>query len=99
MKALMAAIKGVLDNYETPDSPEGLDAAMRLLRSEYELAEIRAEMIRRKQSEAGKTTKRRLTKKAAREMAKKRWAAGVALKPCEGDGARSTTDKLRDAAQ
>lgn len=77
MKTLMAAIKGALDNYETPDSPEGLDAAMRLLRSEYELAEIRIERVRRKQSEAGKTTKRRLTKKDARAMAKLSWAAGV----------------------
>ena len=77
MKTLMAAIKGSLDNYETPDSPEGLDAAMRLLRSEYELAEIRIERVRRKQSEAGKTTKRRLTKKDARAMAKLSWAAGV----------------------
>jgi hypothetical protein len=94
MKALMLAIKGALDNYETPDSPEGMDAAMRLLRSEYELAEIRADMIRRKQSEAGKTTKRRLTKKDARAMAKTRWAAGVALKPCEHDGARSTTHRI-----
>lgn len=77
MKTLMAAIKGALDNYETPDSPEGMNAAMRLLRSEYERAEIRSDMIRRKQSEAGKTTKRKLTKKDARAMAKLSWAAGV----------------------
>ena len=75
MKTLMAAIKGALDNYEQPDRPEGLDAAMRLLRSEYELAEIRIEHVRRKQSLAGTATKRKLTKKEARRIAMVRWAA------------------------
>jgi len=74
MKTLMAAIKGALDNYETPDSPEGLDAAMRLLRSEYELADIRLERMRSAQSLAGRTTKRKLTKVEARRIAKLRWA-------------------------
>ncbi len=77
MKALMIAIKGVLDNYETPDSPEGLDAAMHLLRSEYELAEIRLERVRRKQSLAGKTTSRKLSKREARRIALLRWGAGA----------------------
>ena len=79
MKTLMAAIRGALDNYEMPDSPEGMDDAMRLLRSEYELAEIRLERVRRKQSEAGKTTKRKLTKKDARAMAQKRWSDGQVI--------------------
>jgi len=74
MKTLMAAIKGALDNYETPDSPEGLDATMRLLRSEYQLADIRLERMRSAQSIAGKATKRKLTKKEARRIAKLRWA-------------------------
>ena len=77
MKTLMAAIKGALDNYETPDSPEGLDAAMRLLRSEYELAEIRLERVRSAQSLAGKATKRKLTKKEASRIAMVRWAKWV----------------------
>lgn len=76
MKTLMAAIKSAIDNYETPDSPEGLDA-MRLLRSEYELAEIRIERVRHKQSLAGKATKRKLTKKEARRISLVRWAAGA----------------------
>lgn len=77
MKALMAAIKGALDNYETPDSPEGLASAMRTLRMEFEVAKVRIELVRRKQSLAGKATKRKLTKKDARAMAKLSWAAGV----------------------
>jgi hypothetical protein len=74
MKTLMAAIRGALDNYETPDSPEGLDAAMRLLRSEYEIAEIRLERMRSAQSLAGRTTKRNITKDEASRIAKIRWA-------------------------
>jgi hypothetical protein len=74
MKTLMAAIRGALGNYETPDSPEGLDAAMRLLRSEYELAEIRLERVRSAQSLAGRATKRKLTKDEATRIAKLRWA-------------------------
>ena len=74
MKTLMAAIKGALDNYETPDSPEELDAAMRLLRSEYELADIRLERMRSAQSLAGRTTKRKLPKVEATRIAKLRWA-------------------------
>ena len=44
--------------------------------------------------EGGKKSRRKLTKKQAREMVKARErkrAAGVDLKPCEHDGARSTT--------
>ena len=74
MKTLMAAIRGALDNYVTPDSPEGLDAAMRLLRSEYEIAEIRLERMRSAQSLAGRTTKRNITKDEASRIAKIRWA-------------------------
>lgn len=77
MKTLMVAIKGALDNYETPDSPEGLDAAMRLLRSEYELADIRLERVRSAQSFAGRTTKRKLTKEEASRIAMVRWAKKV----------------------
>jgi len=77
MKTLMAAIKGALDNYETPDSPEALDAAMRLLRSEYELADIRLERVRSAQSLAGRATKRTLTKEEASRIAMVRWAKKV----------------------
>jgi len=77
MKALMLAIKVALDNYETPDSPEGLDAAMRLLRSEYELADIRLERVRSAQSLAGRATKRELTKEEASRIAMVRWAKKV----------------------
>ena len=77
MKTLMAAIKNALDNYETPDSPEGLDAAMRLLRSEYELADIRLERMRSAQSLAGRATKRKLTKEEASRIAMVRWAKKV----------------------
>ena len=77
MKTLMAAIRGALDNYETPDSFEGLDAAMRLLRSEYELADIRLERVRSAQCLAGRATKRKLTKEEASRIAKLRWAKKI----------------------
>jgi len=52
--------------------------------------------------EGGKKSRRKLTKKQAREMVKARErkrAAGVALKPREQDGARSTTGKHSDTAK
>jgi hypothetical protein len=51
--------------------------------------------LRKAASKGGKKSRRKLTKKQAREMVKARErkrAAGVALKPCEQDGARSTTE-------
>ena len=50
-------------------------------------------------SKGGKKSRRKLTKKQAREMVKARElkrAAGVALKSRERGGARSTTGKLSD---
>jgi hypothetical protein len=49
----------------------------------------------------GQKSRRKLTKKQARDMVKARElkrAVGVALKPCERDGARSTTVRLSDDA-
>ena len=86
MKTLQTAIKNALENYETPDSPEGLSEAMRVLRMEYEFEEIRIDRVRKKQSQAGKETKRRLTKKEARRIAKVRWAAGAGECPSPHDG-------------
>lgn len=51
--------------------------------------------LREAASKGGKKSRRKLTKKQARDMVKARErkrAAGVDLKPCEQDGARSTTD-------
>lgn len=55
MKALTLAIKGALDNYEQPDSPEGLDAAMRWLRTECEMAEIELEWYVRRTARTART--------------------------------------------
>jgi hypothetical protein len=59
------------------------------------MSETPKEYLSRIGATGGKKSRRKLTKKQAREMVKARErkrAAGVALKPCEHDGARSTTD-------